>query len=360
MHRYFQDKKPLIVRELDRQVAALGRDLARVNAWGPDVAARLRGFAAGGKMVRGGLLALAAQMLGCSLTRPILAAAAAVEILHSSLLVHDDIMDNDRLRRGSPTLFAQYERLARRDNGRLRRDNGRAAAESFGRSLGICAGDVGFFLAWDILSRLPVAPGRRSAVLSLAARELAYVGIAQMQDVAFGAFPRVPAPADVLDLYLYKTARYTFSLPLAAGAILAGAEQKAVERLATLGAHLGVVFQIRDDDIGLFGSRAQTGKPVGSDIREGKKTLLYIECLRRARGVEKKMLASLLGKAGLTSADVKRVREAAERLGARQRLADLMQELAGEALRIVDTLDVAEKHRAILREICAESARRRS
>jgi geranylgeranyl diphosphate synthase type I len=306
-------------------------------------------------MVRGGLLALAAEMHGSALTRPILAAAAAMELLHSSLLVHDDIMDNDRLRRGSPTLFAQYERLAR-GAGRTRPE----AAERFGRSLGICAGDVGFFLAWDILSRLPVPPLRRSALLSLAARELAYVGIAQMQDVAFGAFPRMPAPADVLDLYLYKTARYTFSLPLAAGAILAGAGRKAIDRLATFGAHLGVVFQIRDDDIGIFGSRGLTGKPVGSDIREGKKTLLYLECLRRARGAEKKSLATLLGKPGLTTADVRTVREAAERLGARQRLADLMGELAGEAERIVDTLDVAEKHRAILRQICAESARRLS
>jgi geranylgeranyl diphosphate synthase type I len=355
MHRYFHDKKPLITRELCRQVAAIGRDLARVNGWGPDAARRLQEFAARGKMVRGGLLALAAEMHGSVLGRPVFAAAAAMELLHSSLLVHDDIMDNDRLRRGSPTLFAQYERFAR-GAGR----SGPQAAERFGRSLGICAGDVGFFLAWDILSRLPVPPLRRSALLSLAARELAYVGIAQMQDVAFGAFTRMPAPADVLDLYLYKTARYTFSLPLAAGAILAGAGRKPVDRLAALGAHLGVVFQIRDDDIGIFGSREMTGKPVGSDIREGKKTLLYLECLRRARGAEKKTLAALLGKPGLTTADIRIVREAAERLGARQRLADLMGELAGEAERIVDTLEVAEKHRAILREICAESARRLS
>jgi len=355
MHRYFERRKPRITRELGRQIAALGRDLARVNAWGPDAARKLLAFASEGKMVRGGLLALSAEMHGSALGRPIFAAAAAMELLHSSLLVHDDIMDNDRLRRGAPTLFAQYERLARRD-GRA----GPKAAESFGRSLGICAGDVGFFLAWDILSRLPVPPRRRSALLSLAARELAYVGIAQMQDVAFGAFPHVPAPADVLDLYLYKTARYTFSLPLAAGAILAGAGRKAVDRLAALGAHLGVVFQIRDDDIGIFGSRRLTGKPVGSDIREGKKTLLYLECLRRARGAEKTRLATLLGKPGLTAADVRTVREAAERLGARQRMADLMGELTGEAERIVGTLDVAEKHRAILRQICAESARRLS
>jgi geranylgeranyl diphosphate synthase type I len=355
MHRYFERRKPQIISELGRQIAVLGRDLARVNAWGPDAARRLLAFASEGKMVRGGLLALSAEMHGSALGRPIFAAAAAMELLHSSLLVHDDIMDNDRLRRGAPTLFAQYERLARR-TGRT----GPAAAESFGRSMGICAGDVGYFLAWDILSRLAVPPRRRAALLSLVARELAYVGIAQMQDVAFGAFPRMPQHDDVLDLYRYKTARYTFSLPLAAGAILAGAGQPAVRRLVALGTYLGVIFQIRDDDIGIFGSRRLTGKPVGSDIREGKKTLLYLECLRRAGGPEKKSLASLLGKPGLTAADVRTVRKAAERLGARQRLAELMDDLAREARRTVDTLDIADMHRAILREICAESARRLS
>jgi geranylgeranyl diphosphate synthase type I len=354
MHRYFEGRKPQITRELRRRIAALGRDLARVNAWGPDAAQRLLAFASEGKMVRGGLLALSAEMHGSTLGRPILAAAAAMELLHSSLLVHDDIMDNDRLRRGAPTLFAQYERLARR--------TGRTGptAESFGRSMGICAGDVGYFLAWDILSRLPVQPRRRAALLSLVARELAYVGIAQMQDVAFGAFPRMPRHDDVLDLYRYKTARYTFSLPLAAGAILAGAGQPAVRRLVTLGTYLGVIFQIRDDDIGIFGSRKLTGKPVGSDIREGKKTLLYLECLRRAGGPERKILVSLLGNPGLSASDVRAVREAAERLGARQRLSELMDDLGREARRIVDTLDIADRHRAILREICAEGAHRLS
>jgi geranylgeranyl diphosphate synthase type I len=170
----------------------------------------------------------------------------------------------------------------------------------------------------------------------------------------------MPRHDDVLALYRYKTARYTFSLPLAAGAILAGAGQPAVRRLVTLGTYLGVIFQIRDDDIGIFGSRRLTGKPVGSDIREGKKTLLYLECLRRARGAEKKKLAALLGKSGLSASDVRAVREAAERLGARQRLAELMDDLGREARRIVDTLDIADRHRAILREICAESARRLS
>ena len=140
-----------------------------------------------------------------------------MEIIHSSLLIHDDIMDNDRLRRGERTVFAQYEQLGR---GRRAADAGR-----FGSAMGICAGDVGYFVAGDILAPLPLDPEVKGPLLSLVFRELAYVGLAQMQDIAFGAFDRTPARDEVIALYLYKTARYTFSLPLMAGALLGGARR---------------------------------------------------------------------------------------------------------------------------------------
>jgi geranylgeranyl diphosphate synthase type I len=349
MHPFFGECKPLILAEISRQADAVAGPLARAGTWGPDAVHRLTAFAAGGKMVRGGLLLLAASMHGRPRSRAALAAAAAMELLHSSLLVHDDIMDNDRLRRGSATVFAQYEKLARGEQ-----------AEAFGRSMGICAGDVGFFAAWDILSRLDVEPGRLARVLGLVAREMCAVGAAQMQDVALGTFRRLPGPDEVLDLYLHKTARYTFSLPLACGAILAGAGEAAVNRLVRLGMYLGTVFQIRDDELGLFGSPARTGKPAGSDIREGKKTLLALEMLRRARGPERARLASLFGKKDITTAELASVREAAVRLGARDRLQAIAADLAAEAERIIGSLDVARRHRDILLAVCAESLRRAS
>lgn len=350
MHAFFESVKPVIVREIRRLARRYSRDLGKVNAWGPDVISRLAEFAEGGKMVRGGLLLLAASMHGAGRPRPVVSAAAGVEILHSCLLVHDDIMDDDRLRRGEPTVFAQYERLAR---GRGARD-----AREFGRSMGICAGDVGYFVAWDVLSGLPVDPGRRAGLLSLVSGELARVGVAQMQDVALGSGAALPSADEVLTLYLYKTARYTFSLPLAAGALLAGAEAAEVEKLLALGARLGVVFQLRDDDLGVFGSRARTGKPVGSDVREGKKTLLYLELLQRARGAERGRLASLLGKKSLTAADLGTVRSAMVRLGVRERLAEVAEDLAREAAAVVETLAIAPRYRAVLRGICVRSAQR--
>ena len=277
-------------------------------------------------------------------------AAAAMEIIHSSLLIHDDIMDNDRLRRGGRTIFVQYEQAGRRARA--------ADPAAFGRSMGICAGDVGYFLAWEILSGLALDAERKVELLALVSRELSYVGLAQMQDVAFSAFPRIPSRDDVLALYIYKTARYTFALPLMAGALLAGAPAVERRKLCELGERLGVIFQVRDDELGIFGSEAETGKPVGSDIREGKKTLLYLELIRRARGAEKRRLEELFGKPDLTASESKRVREAIEGLGARGTLERLMEGLAKEALRIIHSLSITKDHSRILREICEQSVER--
>ena len=344
-------KKPLIARELRRLLDQRRSDFSRINAWGPDAAARLRTFAARGKMVRGGLLLLGYEM-HAGRGAPVAAAraAAALEIIHSSLLIHDDIMDNDRLRRGARTVFAQYEQVGR----------GRRAVDPprFGLSMGICAGDVGYFVAWDILARLPLDPVTRAALLAMVSRELAYVGLAQMQDIAFGAFSRTPARDEVIALYLYKTARYTFSLPLMAGALLAGAGKMERRKLGDLGELLGVIFQVRDDDLGIFGTEAETGKPVGSDIREGKKTLLYIELFRRARGKEKKELVALFGKPTLSHAEAARVRRAIERLGARNTLDSMLQGLARDANRIISSLPISAAHADVLQDICARSLAR--
>jgi geranylgeranyl diphosphate synthase, type I len=356
MHAYFVRKKPLIARELRRMLESRSAELGRINGWGPDMVARFVPFCLKGKMIRGGLLVLGWEMHARRRPaggppREVLQAAAAIEVLHSSLLIHDDIMDNDRLRRGERTIFAQYEQAGRRARA--------ADAAAFGRSMGTCAGDAGYFLACEALARLSMDSPRKASLIGLISRELTYVAVAQMQDLAFAASPRVPSREDVLALYLYKTARYTFSLPLMAGALMAGASAAVQRRLGDLGERLGVIFQVRDDEMGIFGSEKQTGKPVGSDIREGKKTLLYLELLRRARGTEKRALAGMFGKPDLTPAQSRRIGEAIEALGARRTLQEVAQGLAAEARRIIGSLAIPPQHARILNEICDGSLQRK-
>ena len=139
MHAYFARKKPLIARQLRRLLELRGAELAHINGWGPDMVGRFLAFCLKGKMIRGGLLVLGWEMharrRGAGKPRPtphdVLQAAAAIEILHSSLLIHDDIMDNDRLRRGDRTIFAQYEQAGKRAGTPLTR---RASGGPWGRA----------------------------------------------------------------------------------------------------------------------------------------------------------------------------------------------------------------------------------
>jgi geranylgeranyl diphosphate synthase type I len=356
MHPSLDAVRPDIARELERLLSARAGGLARTGRASAEAARRLAGFAARGKMVRGGLLVLGWSMFSGeagAVARPVaLRAAAALELLHSALLVHDDIMDGDRLRRGEPTVHARYEEEARRarvaDPGRV------------GMALGVSAGDLAIFAALDEIAALEVDPALGIALARRVGRELALVGAGQLEDVALGADRRWPSRAEVLAVYTYKTARYTFSLPLACGALLAGARPASVARLDRFGELLGTVFQMLDDDLGMFGSEAETGKPVGADIREGKKTLLARELLRRAGPAERRRLAPLFGKRDLTRRDIEAVREAAERLGARQSVLDAAARMAKQAERLVPGLRVDPEHRRVLRELCAASLGRRA
>jgi len=366
MHPWFEETRPDIAHALVRLLAESGRRLAAAGRWGPDAAARLTPFSVGGKMIRGGLAMLACGMYGGMESRAgrsaALRLAACLELLHSGLLVHDDIMDGDRLRRGRPSIFAQYEREARR--------MGAADPERIGAGVGICVGDVAFFLALEAIARIPCAAECRAAIASLAARELALVGVGQIQDVVLGASRRLPSPAEALAICTYKTARYTFSLPLVAGAMLAGsagtgppavsaaATAKSLARLGRLGELLGTVYQLRDDDLGLYGSERETGKPVGADLREGKKTLLAVELMRRAHGQERREIGRILGKGEVDGAEVERVREAAERLGARQAVIDVATRLVKDAGKVARSLGLPDPWRTTLQEICAASLSR--
>lgn len=362
MHPALDAERPAIARELARLLAARGREYARAGRAGAAAARRLAAFAARGKMVRGGLVALAWRMYAGAAGRrdgkpaaappAVLRAAAALELLHSALLVHDDIMDGDRLRRGEPTVHARYEEEARR---------ARAVDPArVGTALGIAAGDLAIFAALAEFAALETEPALRAEIARRAGRELALVAAGQLADVDLGADRRWPPRAAVLAVYTYKTARYTFSLPLACGALLAGASPGQVARLERFGELLGTVFQVLDDDLGMFGTEAETGKPVGADVREGKKTLLAQELLRRARPAERRRLGRLFGNADLSAADVAAVREAAERLGARQAVLDAAARMAKQAQRAAAGLRVAAPHRRVLQELCAASVNRRA
>jgi geranylgeranyl diphosphate synthase type I len=264
-----------------------------------DVLRRLKEYVVRGKLLRGALVFLGYEAArGPQFSEPdpkaerrCLAAAAAMELTQSFLLIHDDIMDKDDVRRGVPSLHRQYRELAR--------ERGVEDADHLGVSLGICVGDVGVFLAMELLAQAD------PALLGTYARELNLVGLAQMDDVFFGQAPEEPTVDRIIQVYRFKTGRYTFSLPLVLGAALAGADTRTQEALARFGEELGVVFQIKDDEIGLFGEEEHIGKPAGSDISANKKTV-FRQLLIAADAPAETM--ALFGRPSLSKEQVETVR----------------------------------------------------
>jgi geranylgeranyl diphosphate synthase type I len=255
-----------------------------------------------------------------------------MELFQTALLVHDDIMDRDLERRGGPSIHHQYEKHA---EGAEFRD-----PVHYGCAMGMCAGDVAFFAAFEALSHLAADPRSVREVLRLFARELAAVGVAQAQDVHYGAAGAAAAvgAGDVERLYLYKTGRYTFSLPLCAGALLSGASQKVRSSLEHIGEGLGVVFQIKDDEIGLFGDPERTGKPAGSDVREGKKTIYYVELLSRVDPEQKPRVEAIYGAEEASAEDVAAIRDLTQKTGARDAVRRRMLAYAARARSEIEAL----------------------
>jgi len=350
--RFVAGAKARLSADLAAFLAAKRPELARIEPWGPDVLRRLESFTRKGKMIRGGLVLLAHGMAGGRTGPAAVRAGTAFELIQSGLLVHDDIIDRDPRRRGAPSVHEQYARLAPAQAG--------TAAAHFGTSLAICAGDIAIFLAFEALAGLPGPPDRAARVQRLFAAEFGLVGLGQMLDIEAGSGRRALTEGEILDIYRFKTARYSFSLPLAAGWLLGGGSARALPALKRLGEDLGLAFQIKDDELGLFGSAAATGKPVGSDVRQGKKTLFWLGLARRASGADRRRFEAVFGREGATVADIRFVRDLAGRLGVRDDVLGVAAGLARRAAGRIASLPVSARHRELLLSLLDYSLARRS
>jgi geranylgeranyl diphosphate synthase type I len=248
--------KPRIDEFLTNQLLQQQEQLSTINFWGKDSIDKLLPFVTSGKSIRGGLVLFAYESCGGTDTQKALLAAGAIELIHSGLLIHDDIMDQDSLRRGKPSIYTQYETLPNVTN-----------PKHFGTSMGINLGDLCFFLGFNMLAQS--AP----TLMPMATEEFSKVVMGQMQDVAGGQIQRKLSADEVISIYRYKTARYTFSVPLMVGSTLALADQAIISRLEHLGEAMGLLFQIRDDELNASGDSEISGKSTGSDVANHKQTI---------------------------------------------------------------------------------------
>ncbi len=255
---FLQRVQPLVETELESLLQA---ERARANREAPEVAPLVEQVHAlscrGGKRLRAALVLLGYRVGTRSVAdAPALAAAAAMELLQTYLLIHDDWMDDDSVRRGGPAVH-----VALRDV---------YGSKSLGDSGAILAGDYAAALAQRALLTCDVEPARLLAAARAFSSLQIDVVLGQGLDVLISR-PLALTPL-MQRTHLWKTAAYTTTGPLLVGACLGGASSAQLAALRAFGDPLGVAFQLRDDWLGTFGDPEQTGKSNSSDLRQGKKT----------------------------------------------------------------------------------------
>lgn len=271
----------------------------------------------------------------------ILAAAAALELLHASALVHDDVMDGSDTRRGQPSLHRRFA-------ARHAEQGWRGSAESFGVGAAILMGDL--LLSWT------EAMFRASGLSSASLQQGLPVLDLMRTEVITGQYLDLLGQAagngsveSALRVVKYKTAKYTIERPLHLGAALAGIPGGPVPAAySAYGLPLGVAFQLRDDILGVFGDPAQTGKPAGDDVREGKRTVLLAIARTRASAAQARIIERHLGDPLLDETGAAEVRAVITDTGALAECEAMIGQHVDRALSALAGAPVADEAKAAL------------
>jgi geranylgeranyl diphosphate synthase type I len=244
----------------------------------------------GGKRLRPYMVIKSCQILGGK-TSKAMPAASAVEMVHNFTLVHDDIMDNDEMRHGVPTVH-----------------------KKFGMPVAILAGDVLFSKAFQIISNSKLSGNAMTQLISRLATACVEVCEGQIMDIKMAEGKKIPSQSEYIKMIGKKTAAL-FDVSCAMGAICATNKTTDVVNLSSFGNNLGIAFQITDDLIGVMGDPKITKKPVGNDLREGKKSLPILMAIKSAKGKNKTIILKAFGNQKASKSDVKKAVDVIRALG---------------------------------------------
>lgn len=248
--------------------------------------------------------------------------ASALELFHNFALIHDDIIDNSDLRRGTPTVN-----------------------KTIGNSKAILTGDLALVFAnelfYQAVVRMRLSFSNRQKAIESWQKMQEEVLLGQYLDISFNINNASKLKSEQLEkevrkIMEYKTARYSFIRPLLLAASLAKAEKDLFEDFFKYGISLGIAFQIKDDILGMFGSEEVIGKPADSDLQEGKMTLLLVKMLKK---IKKEKLAPEKLK------DIDWVRKKMKSTGVLQECIDLANKLVQKAKKIITDSSLSGKNK---------------
>ena len=274
----------------------------------------------GGKRLRPYLVLKSCQMLGGKQSDAI-SAASAVEMIHNFTLVHDDIMDNDEMRHGVITTHKKFD-----------------------IPLAILAGDVLYSKAYNtISSKSKLSSNYTTQLVSKLSKTCIEICEGQVNDIKFAENKRIPTEKEYIKMIEKKTA-VLFEVSCAMGAICAKRKQRDVKNLSAFGKNLGIAFQITDDLIGIIGDSKITKKPVGNDIREGKKSLPIILAIKKARGQNRTKIMRVFGNSRASKQQINLAVNVIRSLGVEKEVRDVALKYAQRAEKSISSYTGSAKN----------------
>jgi len=297
----------------------------------------------GGKRLRPLLCVLAYQAYGGKNGADIYRAAAAQELIHSYLLIHDDVIDRDYHRWGGRNILGIYfDRFSRLliPTEALHQAEARA----------LLAGDICATLANTVLLETSFPDNLKLQAFQLQQQAIMRVMAGELADTAFPYQKVFPTEQQILQAYADKTASYSFVLPLQVGATLAGVPTSELERLQGFARNVGIAYQLQDDILGVFGDETLTGKPNSGDIREGKRTVLVLKTIEALAADDLHIFMTLLGDDQLTDSDLQKARDLMVTSGSQEYVVKLIEDYIAEALASLAKTNMAEVSRALLED----------
>ncbi|MBA7501916.1 (2E,6E)-farnesyl diphosphate synthase [subsurface metagenome] len=300
--KHMEERARMVEREIDRWVS---RGLE------PEILARATRhlLEAGGKRLRPCLALTACEAVGGK-AEDALEAAAAIELLHNFTLIHDDIMDQDEFRRNVKTVHMLW-----------------------GVPVAVIAGDALFAKVFEALAanakRLGLEGARVVELFDAVSKASFEICQGQVLDMLFEGRADV-SEAEYMRMVSGKTGAL-LEASMKVGALLGKGEPEQVRALAEYGRLIGLAFQMRDDVLGVAGEQEKFGKPIGSDVREGKQTLIVVRALATAQQEDKSTLLRALGKQDASEAELKTAIDVLKRAGAIDYVAERARELIAQA-----------------------------
>ena len=316
----------------------LWQDVARLNQ-------------AGGKRLRPYMAVLGYHAFGGSRHDQIISVAAAWELLHLSMLIHDDIIDNDLIRYGVKNIAGSYMDIYDNEPSLERRQHLAASAA-------LLAGDLALSSAYEIvLDSSELTSEQKLVAQRYLADAIFAVAGGELLDTE--STLQTFVTAEPLTVAAYKTALYSFVGPMSAGAAIAGASVADLDDIRQFGVALGCAFQLVDDMLGIYGDPALTGKSNSGDLREGKRTYILQQAYAMATSSDRQVLDELIGMPDLNDNECQTLRAVIERSGAKRVCQQQIDEYIRTATDIIDGMNVTSEYKADLHELLLVATKRR-